>query len=146
MILASAPVVVIDTNIVLEALLFGDLRAARVVAALEGGQWRWLATAPMRDEFERVLQRPLLRRWQPDPARLRHAFDALASLVEPAARSAIRCRDADDQMFIDLALARGAHWLLTRDRALLALRRHAARHGLAIGPPESLPDGARDAA
>ncbi len=138
----NTPIIVIDTNVVLEALLFDDARAAGLRAALERGTWRWLATAPMRDEFEQVAQRPVLRRWKPDPQGLRRAFNALATLVDPAPRSALRCSDADDQMFIDLALARGARWLLTRDRALLALRRHAARDSLVIGPPEAMPAAA----
>jgi putative PIN family toxin of toxin-antitoxin system len=130
------PIIVIDTNIVLEALVFGDAHAVAVKAAVVRGDWLWLATPAMRDEFERVLQRPSLRRWNPDPAALRIAFGSLATLVEPAASSLLRCRDPDDQIFIDLALAFGARWLLTRDRALLALRRPAARAGLEIAPPE----------
>jgi predicted nucleic acid-binding protein len=48
----------------------------------------------------------------------------------------LHCRDPDDQMFLDLALAAGARWLVSRDRALLHLRRRAQSHGLAIVTPE----------
>jgi predicted nucleic acid-binding protein len=34
-----------------------------------------------------------------------------------------RCTDAADQKFIDLALASRSQWLLSRDRAVLKLRR-----------------------
>jgi predicted nucleic acid-binding protein len=43
------------------------------------------------------------------------------------------CRDPTDQMFIDLALTCRPSWLVTRDRALLSLRRRAAPQGVAIG-------------
>jgi putative PIN family toxin of toxin-antitoxin system len=131
--------IVIDTHVVLEALLFGDSRASALRAGVERGRWCWVATEAMRDEFERVLRRPSLRRWNPDAEALRLAFGALATFVEPAAPAALRCCDADDQIFVDLALAQRAGWLLSRDRALLALRHAAARHGVAIAPPEALP-------
>ena len=50
----------------------------------------------------------------------------------------LQCRDPDDQMFIDLALAQRARWLLTRDRALLALARPAAAYGLEIAAPRRI--------
>ena len=54
----------------------------------------------------------------------------------PANTPRLLCADADDQVFLDLALAERAGWLITRDKALLALRARARRHGLAIGAPE----------
>jgi predicted nucleic acid-binding protein len=47
----------------------------------------------------------------------------------------LRCRDADDQVFIDLALVHRARWLLTRDKALLALARRARPLGTEILRP-----------
>jgi len=39
-------------------------------------------------------------------------------------------------MFIDLAVASAPSWLVTRDRALLALRRRAAARGVVVATPE----------
>jgi len=47
----------------------------------------------------------------------------------------LRCTDRDDQMFIDLALACGARWLLSRDRAVLKLGKRARLLGLDILTP-----------
>ena len=49
----------------------------------------------------------------------------------------LRCTDADDQMFIDLAVSHRARWLLSRDRAVLKLARRAAKQGVLIMPPEA---------
>ncbi|MDE2274766.1 MAG: putative toxin-antitoxin system toxin component, PIN family [Burkholderiales bacterium] len=130
---------VIDTNVVLELLLFADPRTAALRAALAAGRLRWLATRAMRDELQRVLGRPMLQTWRPDVPTVLQAFDERAVAVEPAPTTPLlRCRDGDDQMFIDLALAQRVDWLLSRDRAVLALRRRAAALGLAIGEPEQL--------
>jgi len=48
----------------------------------------------------------------------------------------LRCSDGDDQKFIDLAVASGAIWLISRDRAVLRLARRASAFGLAIVTPE----------
>jgi predicted nucleic acid-binding protein len=48
----------------------------------------------------------------------------------------IHCTDPDDQAFIDLALAVKARWLVSRDRALLRLRRRAEKQGLVVLTPE----------
>jgi len=37
----------------------------------------------------------------------------------------MRCTDPDDQKFIDLAATSGAQWLISRDRAVLKLRKRA---------------------
>ena len=51
-----------------------------------------------------------------------------------------RCTDGADQKFIDLALSRRAHWLLSRDRAVLKLRRKLqAITGCRVQRPEDWP-------
>ncbi|MBN8487205.1 MAG: PIN domain-containing protein, partial [Burkholderiales bacterium] len=58
--------------------------------------------------------------------------DAPAHSPQPV----LRCTDPDDQKFIDFALACGARWLVSRDKAVLKLRRRAlALHGLQIVHP-----------
>ena len=134
---AHPPALVLDTNVVLDWLLFADPRAAAVAAAIESGAVRWLAASRMRDEFERTLHYPALSRWKPESERLLSIFDRHA-VIRPAPPTSprLRCSDADDQIFIDLALTTGARWLLTRDRALLRLRRRAAESGILVMPPE----------
>jgi hypothetical protein len=69
------------------------------------------------------------------------AMDACAAwqpLPPPDATGRLRCTDPDDQKFIDAAVAWGARWLVSRDRAVLKLRRRAAEaHGLLIVPPRA---------
>lgn len=130
--------VVLDTNVVLDWRLFEDPGVSALRHALDSGRVHWLATAAMVNELIHVLQRPLPSRW--DPIRERILIESpwkMATVVEPSPAQAhgLYCTDPDDQKFLDLAVGQGVRWLLTRDRALLALRRPAQRLGLAILQP-----------
>lgn len=129
--------VVLDTNIVLDVFVFNDAAAQPLKKALEAGELDWLATQAMRDELERVLAYPqIIPRlvfYALSAADVLAAFDRHARLTDVAAKAAVTCRDADDQKFIDLAVAAKA-LLLSKDqhvlsmaKRLLALDVHAQR-------------------
>jgi putative PIN family toxin of toxin-antitoxin system len=131
---------VLDTNVVLDWLLFRDASCVGLAAPLQAGQLLWHATPSMRGELARVVQRPELQRWSPDCEHILSIFDSLAKLCAetPSAAGAagrLRSRDPDDQKFIDLAVSVKATWLLSRDRALLRLARPARDLGIQIVPP-----------
>jgi putative PIN family toxin of toxin-antitoxin system len=130
-------VVVLDTNTVLDWLVFRDPAVGALAAALKGGTVQWLACLRMRRELEEVLGYASLARWNPDRERALASFDAYACLVaEPPVPSPwLRCTDPDDQVFIDLALSAQAQWLISHDRALLKLARRARTQGVRIVPP-----------
>jgi len=132
---------VLDTNVVLDWLAFGHPVGATLAAALTSGRCRWIRTRAMRDELADVIARESLKRWAIDAPAVLAVFDALGVDVgTPAplvASASPRCSDPDDQMFIDLAVARSAHVLLTRDRALLRLASRARRLGVRIATPEA---------
>lgn len=137
--------VVIDTNVALDWLVFADARVQPLREAVRAGRLRWLATAAMRDELEHMLRHRDLARWAADADAALAQFDQLALPVAAPPAGAVqglRCRDADDQGFIDLALSRRAAWLFTRDRALLALARRARAHGVGIVTPAAWPGAA----
>jgi len=133
---------VLDTNIVLDLLVFADPQAQPVSQGLRAGTLDWLATPAMREELARVLAYPKLA-----PRVTHHRgsadavladFDRHVTLVEPAAKAPLTCGDPDDQKFIDLAISVGAHTLVTRDKALLKLARKALeRHGVRVCRPET---------
>ncbi|MCB1981843.1 MAG: putative toxin-antitoxin system toxin component, PIN family [Rhodoferax sp.] len=144
---AVAPALVLDTNVLLDWWVFRDPRVAAVARAVERGAVRWLTCARMRDEFAHQLVRPCWARRAADTAAALQAMNAMAEMhPQPAVARPPghpRCRDADDQVFVDLALDTGAHWLLTHDRALLALARRTAALGLAILQPQHWPGPGR---
>lgn len=135
----SAVESVIDTNVLLDWLVFRDPRVAPLVAAIEAGRLQWIASAAMLDELAHVQRKPQLQGRLPAPDTLIEAAARWCRVVQPAAPGlpTLVCTDADDQKFIDLALARHTPWLFSRDRALLALARRARPHGIVVCPPEA---------
>jgi uncharacterized protein len=130
---------VLDTNVVLDWLVFDDAATRALAPAWVGGRWLWWVSPSVLAEIEAVLARPLAERWEVRRKQaLTRDWQPLARrCAEPHAggTSSMRCRDPDDQKFVDLALAQRAGVLLTRDRALLALARAAAGFGLTITTP-----------
>lgn len=136
---AVVPLVVLDTNVVLDWLLFDDRRCEALARAIVDARVHWIATAAMRGELAHVLASGRIRgRWPGDAASTLRGWDRWARVLEPppAAPTVPRCTDADDQIFIDLAFGARAHALLSRDRAVLKLARRTAPRGLAIMIPE----------
>lgn len=122
---STAPRVVLDTNAWLDLLWFRDPRSAALADALSNGRLCAVASAECRDEWQRVLGYDVLRIGADARMRLCHAFDARVQIIEATAPIAAlpRCRDPDDQKFLEAALAAGAQFLVTKDRELLALDR-----------------------
>lgn len=137
------PCIVLDTNVWLALLLYAD----PACAALR----RWLQThaavvnAATREEWLRVLRDERLPFDEGQRAAAGAAFDARCVLVDAAPRALVlpRCRDPDDQKFLELARDAGAVALVTRDRELLRLARRTRRDaGFDILTPDSLEAGA----
>jgi putative PIN family toxin of toxin-antitoxin system len=137
--MSDKSVVVIDTQALLDWLVFRDASAAPWSAAVQARHLRWRSCPRMRTELAYMLGHPRLSRWNPQSEQALAVFDRHAELVDDpvATQPALRCRDPDDQVFIDLALAQRAGWLLTRDKALLALARHARPLGTSILRPDA---------
>ena len=129
----AARLIVIDTNIVLDMFVFNDAAAAPIRQGLQAGEIVWLATSPMRDELARVLAYPkiitrlIFYRLAADDVLA--SFDLHARLVDVAFRAGLTCSDADDQKFIDLAVAHGA-LLLSKDKAVISMAKRLLAEGI----------------
>ena len=124
--------VVLDTNIVLDLWVFDDAAAQSLRMAVRERAVQWIATAPMRDELERVLGypqiAPRLAHYRLQAPDVLGAFDIHALMHPPAPKADITCKDPDDQKFIDRAVAQRA-LLLSKDALVLAMRRRMQARG-----------------
>ena len=127
--------IILDTNIVLDLFVYRDPRYANIHAGLQDGSLVWHATRAMRDELAAVLCYPqIVRRLTLNQQLARGVLvmmDALVTWTPVAPKSPYTCKDKDDQMFIDLA-SQLQCLLISKDKAVLALRSRLARLGATV--------------
>ncbi|MBI1283996.1 MAG: PIN domain-containing protein [Thiobacillus sp.] len=166
----AEPLLVIDTNVMLDLLHFDDAAARPLRLALEAGRLRCVVTHSTLGEWRRVLAYPefgldpaqqaaLVARYQsmsemartvevdaslphkeapihygllstpggkPVWSRMPHKGTPIHYGLKPVWSRMPRCSDPDDQKFIELAAAAHAQGLVSKDRAVLKLRRRCA--------------------
>lgn len=139
MIAAAHPVVpriVLDTNVCLDLFLFNDPRCAHLMIALRSGTVQAVTRDDCRDEWRRVLHYPQVPIDDANRPAISTAFDAFVHHLPDEESTAQdeallpTCADADDQKFLQLALAAGARWLISKDKELLKLDRRSRNAGL----------------
>jgi len=115
--------VVFDTNTVVSALLFEHGQVSWLRTHWRGGHATALVSRATVDELIRVLT---YKKFDLDKADIEALLADYLPYTEPVEvspkKTNPRCRDADDQMFVDLAIAGKADALVTGDRALLSMK------------------------
>jgi putative PIN family toxin of toxin-antitoxin system len=130
------PRIVLDTNVCLDLFVFRDPLCSHLLTALQRGVVQAVTREDCRDEWLRVLHYPQLPIDEPMRPALVEVFDRWIDLLPPDALPVFdevrlpRCADPDDQKFLELALASGASWLLSKDKELLKLDRRTCATGL----------------
>jgi uncharacterized protein len=130
----NPPLAVLDTNIWLDWLLFDDPSTRPLAIAHTVQSIDIIASSSTLAEFAEVIARSRFdylahRRG----TALQRVAQVARTISTPISSAALRCSDPLDQQFLDLAIATGAQWLLTKDKALLKLARRArAQHQLTI--------------
>jgi uncharacterized protein len=123
--------VVLDTNVWLDWLVFADTTIAPLKAAHASGHLTIVRDAAGEAELERVLDYKAIKPLVGADRRpmLVEAMRAASTLHDGSTKAGRLppCRDADDQHFLELARDAGAALLVTKDRDLLTLRR--AKYG-----------------
>jgi putative PIN family toxin of toxin-antitoxin system len=126
--------VVFDTNVLVSLYVFADSRFAPLRARIESGEWLALTNEACFGEFRRVLGYPLFALAEGQQHAALAAYDARVThhtaAVKPETATLPRCKDRDDQKFLELARDSGADWLVTADKALLRMARRDRLRGL----------------
>jgi uncharacterized protein len=103
---------VLDTNVVVSALLQQAGPPASIIELGFGGQFRWYISNPILTEYSAVLARKRLRI---DPRRLAEFFGDLrqtALMVVPT-KKLRQCTDTSDDRFLECALSARADYVVT---------------------------------
>lgn len=115
--------VVLDTNVLVSALLFNQGRLSWLRPCWQQGQLTPVLAEPTARELLRVLAYPKFRLQAAERERLlEDLLPWCESWTAAIPSSAHRVRDPHDQVFLDLALAAATPVLVTGDADLLALQ------------------------
>ena len=121
----SAPVAVVDTNVLVSGLFRRSLTPRRLLEALRDNAFV-LATSPsLLSELIDVISCPSIRRLVSAEA-LEVLGDALREdvlIVVPTERPEVVLTDPDDDELFACAIAANASWVVSGDKAVLGVRR-----------------------
>jgi predicted nucleic acid-binding protein len=125
------PVLLLDTNVVLDWLAFGDAAIVPIAEAVASGRVRLISSAACIDELQRALGYKAIKLDAAAQARALATYRGRAELRDAPPEGSLpmlpRCEDRDDQKFLELARDCGADYLVTKDKALLILARRKTR-------------------
>src|SRR5687767_10498586 len=118
---------VVDTNILIRALIKPHGTVGPVIPRLRNGDYTLVYSTPLLDELIEKLALPRIRRKYRLGVNEIEALVALialrGALVTPSRRVKV-CRDPDDDMVIEAALAGMAEYVVTGDKDLLTLKEY----------------------
>ena len=127
----------LDTNVVLDLLHFSETTVAPILQAIENRRAQCYASQASLSELGRVLAYPRFQLDSPAQTAVMTQYQSWINethTVVNAHSKLPRCEDPDDQMFLELAASVPAHFLISKDKALLALKRKV--DGFKILTPE----------
>lgn len=132
---------VLDTNIVLDWLVFKDKHIAELQRAWEERQLELITHAPALDELRRVLAYPQFKLTAEGQRAVMEDYESrvrIVSLPDGMPTGFPRCKDGDDDHFIALAYHHRADAVVSKDRAVLDLAKRVRKFGVTIWSPQQL--------
>lgn len=139
---------VLDTNIVLDWLVFKDARVNSLQRAWNERRLELITHLPALDELRRVLTYRNFELPESEQRAILECYESRVQLVALPAGVTMdnlgmppgfpHCRDSDDDHFLALAYHHRADGLVSKDGAVLELARRAQKFGVMIFNPEQL--------
>ena len=128
------PRLVLDTNVILDLLVFKDPSTEPIRLLLDANQVDAVRTPASMAELIDVIGRPAFKLSREDQATIVQAWETSSRLLENTAieSAPFTCRDPDDQVFINMAYSLRPALLLSKDLRVLELQVIATQHGVDI--------------
>lgn len=125
---------ILDTNVILDLLVFKDPATAIIWLALDTKVVDAVRTKASMLELVDVIRRPIFKLKQGDQELIIRAWENNSRLLHDTVieRAPFICRDPDDQVFIDMAYSIRPALLLSKDLRVLELHAKAKHYGIEI--------------
>jgi putative PIN family toxin of toxin-antitoxin system len=142
---------VLDTNVVLDCFVFHAPAMHELLAGIDAQRVQALVNEHSLDELTRVLAYPQCRLAEGEQQSVLTRYVGAATRVTMPAgfsRDTLllppgfpHCRDRDDQPFLALAWHAGADALVTKDKAILKMRKKVRKFGVTVLSPAEFASG-----
>lgn len=128
------PIVVLDTNILLDILVFDDERAHPLRAALTNQELDAVATQHTIEELADVISRPQFELDLQEQTNVMMQWQSWVRIVndEDLVVAPWKCKDRDDQVFINLAFSLKPATLISKDKMVLKIAKRAIKEQVVI--------------
>jgi len=125
---------ILDTNILLDIFVFDDQRAHPLRAALSNQEVDALVTEGTLDEFIDVISRSQFGLDKQKQAEILLQWQSWSRLVKQSDLQVApwKCKDRDDQVFINLAFSFKPSTLISKDKLVLKLAKRAIKEEVII--------------
>ena len=129
-------IVVLDTNVIISALLSAEGPPAQIIGLWEAGAFDVAISTPLLDELKRVLDYPQVKKYQkmtPDEINtLLGRWSTISVYVESEVVLEVVKDDSDDNRVLECAVAAKANYIISGDKHLLDLGEY---RGIEVLPP-----------
>ncbi|MDY6846581.1 MAG: putative toxin-antitoxin system toxin component, PIN family [Chloroflexota bacterium] len=129
-------IVVLDTNVIISALLSAGGSPAQIIDLWEAGVFDVAISTPLLDELKRALDYPQVKKYQkmtPDELNmLLGRWSTISIYVEPEEALEVVADDPDDNRVLECAIAAKASYIISGDKHLLDLGEY---RGIEVLPP-----------
>jgi len=114
---------ILDTNVFISGV-FWKGPPFEILNAWQEQRFRLAISLPILDEYRRVLDEFAKKRRMPVLNSVLKVIELHSEMVKPVSFSVLVCSDPDDDKFLEAAIAAGADYVVSGDKALLNVKFH----------------------
>jgi len=114
---------ILDTNVFISGV-FWNGPPFEILKAWQEQRFRLAISLPILDEYRRVLDEFAKRRQMPVLNSVLKVIELHSEIVKPVSFRVPVCSDPDDDKFLEAAIAAGADYIVSGDKALLNVKFH----------------------
>lgn len=121
-------IVVLDTNVVVSALLAPSGNPAEIIKRWEADEFSVAVSNPLLDELENTLKYPRISKyllWNQETINLFiNHYARISTFIEPKVKITVIEKDPDDNRVLECAVASSVSYIVTGDQHLLELKEY----------------------
>jgi len=130
--------IVLDTNIWIDKLIFDDKHIQHIFTAIENNTLQVYVCEKMFEELKRVLHYPQFDKFNINIEKSLEYFNQYSHYKpHPKINFPHKCKDKDDQLFIDFCYSYNINTLISKDMHILKMKKTLNKLGIITNLPQN---------